>query len=160
MRLGLPAEPTTVVPLASRRRSNRLVVAAMGAAAAVVIAVLGVAVLVRGIGDLQAAAAVNAQPILVLTGKGANTQHESLPPGTRVFPDLAAVAPQHGAECFARPGAAGGDGRGVGVAREEPRARARARARRRPTPRMSTPSPARPSAPPSTFPPAAASRRM
>lgn len=42
--------------------------------------------------DLQAAAAVKAQPILVLTGKGASTQHESLPPGTRILPDLAAVA--------------------------------------------------------------------
>ena len=42
--------------------------------------------------DLQAAAAVKAQPILVLTGKGSKTQHESLPPGTRIYPDLAAVA--------------------------------------------------------------------
>ncbi|HLU76721.1 MAG TPA: D-glycero-beta-D-manno-heptose 1,7-bisphosphate 7-phosphatase [Burkholderiales bacterium] len=42
--------------------------------------------------DLQAAAAVKAQPILVLTGKGVSTQHENLPPGTRIFPDLAAVA--------------------------------------------------------------------
>ncbi|MBX6391847.1 MAG: D-glycero-beta-D-manno-heptose 1,7-bisphosphate 7-phosphatase [Burkholderiales bacterium] len=42
--------------------------------------------------DLQAAAAVGAQPILVLTGKGSKTQHEALPPGTKIFPDLAAVA--------------------------------------------------------------------
>jgi D-glycero-D-manno-heptose 1,7-bisphosphate phosphatase len=42
--------------------------------------------------DLQAAAAVKAQPILVLTGKGSATQHEPLPPGTLVYPDLAAVA--------------------------------------------------------------------
>ena len=43
--------------------------------------------------DLQAAEAVNARPILVLTGKGKKTQAEgNLPPGTTVFPDLAAVA--------------------------------------------------------------------
>jgi D-glycero-D-manno-heptose 1,7-bisphosphate phosphatase len=40
--------------------------------------------------DLQAAAAVGAQPLLVLTGKGAQTQREGgLPPGTRVYADLA-----------------------------------------------------------------------
>jgi D-glycero-D-manno-heptose 1,7-bisphosphate phosphatase len=40
--------------------------------------------------DLQAAAAVGAQPILVLTGKGRQTQREGgLPPGTRVHADLA-----------------------------------------------------------------------
>lgn len=40
--------------------------------------------------DLQAAVAVGAQPILVLTGKGAKTQREGgLPPGTRVYADLA-----------------------------------------------------------------------
>lgn len=43
--------------------------------------------------DLQAAAAVGAQPILVLTGKGARTrQHPDLPRDTLVFPDLAAAA--------------------------------------------------------------------
>ncbi len=43
--------------------------------------------------DLQAAAAVEALPILVLTGKGAKTRDtEPLPPGTQIFPDLAAVA--------------------------------------------------------------------
>jgi D-glycero-D-manno-heptose 1,7-bisphosphate phosphatase len=43
--------------------------------------------------DLQAAAAVGARPILVLTGKGKKTQSEGhLPPGTETFPDLAAVA--------------------------------------------------------------------
>jgi D-glycero-D-manno-heptose 1,7-bisphosphate phosphatase len=43
--------------------------------------------------DLQAAHSAGAQPVLVLTGKGALTQAEGkLPPGTRVFPDLAAVA--------------------------------------------------------------------
>ena len=43
--------------------------------------------------DLQAAAAAKAQPILVLTGKGAKTlEAGGLPEGTRVYPDLAAVA--------------------------------------------------------------------
>jgi D-glycero-D-manno-heptose 1,7-bisphosphate phosphatase len=43
--------------------------------------------------DLQAAAAVKALPILVLTGKGAKTlEAGGLPEGTRVYPDLAAVA--------------------------------------------------------------------
>jgi D-glycero-D-manno-heptose 1,7-bisphosphate phosphatase len=42
--------------------------------------------------DLQAAAAVGAQPILVLTGKGGKTQKDGdLPPGTRVYADLAAA---------------------------------------------------------------------
>jgi len=45
--------------------------------------------------DLQAAAAIGAQPILVLTGKGAKTQREGgLPPNTRVYAALAdAVKP-------------------------------------------------------------------
>jgi len=43
--------------------------------------------------DLEAAAAAGAKPVLVLTGKGAKTKAEGgLPPGTRVFPDLAAFA--------------------------------------------------------------------
>jgi D-glycero-D-manno-heptose 1,7-bisphosphate phosphatase len=43
--------------------------------------------------DLQAAAAVGATPILVLTGKGQKTQREgSLPPGTEIYPDLAEAA--------------------------------------------------------------------
>ncbi len=43
--------------------------------------------------DLLAAAAVGAQPMLVLTGKGEKTrQHPDFPPQTLVFPDLAAVA--------------------------------------------------------------------
>ncbi|MBM3346821.1 MAG: D-glycero-beta-D-manno-heptose 1,7-bisphosphate 7-phosphatase [Betaproteobacteria bacterium] len=43
--------------------------------------------------DMQAAHAVGARPILVLTGKGAKTRKEGgLPPGTDIFPDLAAVA--------------------------------------------------------------------
>ena len=43
--------------------------------------------------DLQAAAAVGAAPILVLTGKGERTrQAGELPEGTQVYPDLAAAA--------------------------------------------------------------------
>jgi D-glycero-D-manno-heptose 1,7-bisphosphate phosphatase len=42
--------------------------------------------------DLQAAEAVGAQPMLVLTGKGRKTQADpSLPAGTLTFPDLAAA---------------------------------------------------------------------
>jgi len=42
--------------------------------------------------DLQAAAAVGAQPILVLTGKGERTQRAGgLPAGTKIYADLAAV---------------------------------------------------------------------
>jgi D-glycero-D-manno-heptose 1,7-bisphosphate phosphatase len=42
--------------------------------------------------DLQASAAVGCAPILVLTGKGAKTQAAGgLPPGTRVYEDLAAA---------------------------------------------------------------------
>jgi hypothetical protein len=57
LRLGLPADAATVVPLASRRRYNRIVSAAVGAAAAVVIAVLGVQVVHQDdrIEDLEAA---------------------------------------------------------------------------------------------------------
>jgi D-glycero-D-manno-heptose 1,7-bisphosphate phosphatase len=40
--------------------------------------------------DLQAAAVVGAMPILVRTGKGANTEREgNLPPGTQIYADLA-----------------------------------------------------------------------
>jgi D-glycero-D-manno-heptose 1,7-bisphosphate phosphatase len=43
--------------------------------------------------DLQAAEAVGAQPMLVLTGKGKKTQADpNLPPGTLAFPDLGAAA--------------------------------------------------------------------
>jgi len=46
-----------------------------------------------GLRDLQAAEAVGAQPILVLTGKGEWTRSEGkLPQATRIFADLAAVA--------------------------------------------------------------------
>jgi D-glycero-D-manno-heptose 1,7-bisphosphate phosphatase len=43
-----------------------------------------------GLRDLQAAAAVGAKPVLVLTGKGERTHAAGdLPPGTAVYPDLA-----------------------------------------------------------------------
>ena len=43
--------------------------------------------------DLQSAATMGAQPYLVLTGKGFRTQAAGgLPEGTRVFPNLAALA--------------------------------------------------------------------
>ena len=43
--------------------------------------------------DLEAAAAAGARPVLVLTGKGQKTRGDGkLPPGTEVFPDLAAFA--------------------------------------------------------------------
>ena len=42
--------------------------------------------------DLQAAAAVGAEPLLVLTGKGAKTELDpNLPAGTLIFADLAAA---------------------------------------------------------------------
>lgn len=43
-------------------------------------------------GDLDAALAVDCQPVLVKTGKGERTLTKPLPDGTRVFDDLAAVA--------------------------------------------------------------------
>jgi len=45
-------------------------------------------------GDLQAALAVDCQPVLVKTGKGERTLAKPLPVGTLVFDDLAAVAAQ------------------------------------------------------------------
>jgi D-glycero-D-manno-heptose 1,7-bisphosphate phosphatase len=43
--------------------------------------------------DLEASVQLGAQPVLVLTGKGTKTQAKGgLPPGTLIFPDLAAVA--------------------------------------------------------------------
>lgn len=42
--------------------------------------------------DLQAAAAAGCQPVLVRTGKGERTLAGPLPPGTRVFADLAQIA--------------------------------------------------------------------
>ena len=53
----------------------------------------GVPVVGDALRDLQAAAAVGAQPVLVLTGKGKQTRAAGgLPPGTEVYPDLAAFA--------------------------------------------------------------------
>ncbi|WP_122761545.1 D-glycero-beta-D-manno-heptose 1,7-bisphosphate 7-phosphatase [Pseudomonas viridiflava] len=43
-------------------------------------------------GDLQAALAVDSQPVLVLTGKGRKTMNGEVPTGTLIFDDLAAVA--------------------------------------------------------------------
>jgi D-glycero-D-manno-heptose 1,7-bisphosphate phosphatase len=43
-------------------------------------------------GDLDAARAVDCQPVLVKTGKGQRTLAKPLPAGTLVFEDLAAVA--------------------------------------------------------------------
>ncbi|MCL2161457.1 MAG: D-glycero-beta-D-manno-heptose 1,7-bisphosphate 7-phosphatase [Betaproteobacteria bacterium] len=55
----------------------------------------GVPVVGDSLRDLQAAVAVGAQPCLVLTGKGAKTREDAqLPPQTRIFDDLAAVAAQ------------------------------------------------------------------
>ena len=43
-----------------------------------------------GLRDLQAAAAIGARPMLVLTGKGEKThQAGGIPAGTTVYPDLA-----------------------------------------------------------------------
>lgn len=53
----------------------------------------GVPVVGDALRDLQAAAAVGARPVLVLTGKGKKTRTAGgLPPGTEIFPDLAAFA--------------------------------------------------------------------
>ena len=52
----------------------------------------GVPVIGDSLRDLQAAAATQALPMLVLTGKGRKTQRAGgLPPDTRVFADLAAA---------------------------------------------------------------------
>lgn len=56
-------------------------------------ALRGVPVVGDALRDLQAAAAVEARPMLVLTGKGERTRKEGdLPEGTEIFPDLAAIA--------------------------------------------------------------------
>jgi D-glycero-D-manno-heptose 1,7-bisphosphate phosphatase len=44
------------------------------------------------LGDLEAARAVDCQPVLVKTGKGLQTLGKTLPTGTLIFDDLAAVA--------------------------------------------------------------------
>jgi D-glycero-D-manno-heptose 1,7-bisphosphate phosphatase len=52
----------------------------------------GVPVVGDSLRDLEAAAAVKAAPMLVLTGNGKKTQREKeLPEGTRIFADLAAA---------------------------------------------------------------------
>ncbi|MBM3341837.1 MAG: D-glycero-beta-D-manno-heptose 1,7-bisphosphate 7-phosphatase [Betaproteobacteria bacterium] len=52
----------------------------------------GVLMVGDSIRDLEAAAAVQGQPLLVLTGNGKKTQRAgNLPPGTRVYADLAAA---------------------------------------------------------------------
>ena len=45
-------------------------------------------------GDLDAALAVDCQPVLVKTGKGERTLAKAIPAGTLIFEDLAAVAAQ------------------------------------------------------------------
>jgi D-glycero-D-manno-heptose 1,7-bisphosphate phosphatase len=56
----------------------------------------GVPIVGDSLRDLQAAAAVGARPVLVLTGKGTKTREAGgLPPGTEVFADLAAFAARH-----------------------------------------------------------------
>jgi D-glycero-D-manno-heptose 1,7-bisphosphate phosphatase len=53
----------------------------------------GVPVVGDALRDLQAAAAVGARPVLVLTGKGKKKRATGgLPPGTEIFADLAAFA--------------------------------------------------------------------
>ena len=44
------------------------------------------------LGDLEAAKAVDSQPVLVKTGKGEKTLGKTLPAGTLIFDDLAAIA--------------------------------------------------------------------
>ncbi len=45
-------------------------------------------------GDLEAALAVDAQPVLVKTGKGERTLENGIPQNTLIFDDLAAIARQ------------------------------------------------------------------
>lgn len=57
------------------------------------ISLAGVPAVGDSLRDLQAAARLGASPCLVLTGKGMKTRERGdLPPDTRIFPDLAAVA--------------------------------------------------------------------
>jgi len=57
------------------------------------VSLAGVPVVGDSLRDLRAADAAGAQPILVLTGKGAKTADDpALPPETLMFPDLAGVA--------------------------------------------------------------------
>ena len=53
----------------------------------------GVPIIGDSLRDLQAAATVGGEPILVLTGKGEQTRSAgALPPGTHIYADLAAAA--------------------------------------------------------------------
>lgn len=56
------------------------------------ISLAGVPTVGDSLRDLQAGVAVGCRPYLVRTGKGSATEHKTLPPGTLVFDDLAAVA--------------------------------------------------------------------
>lgn len=56
------------------------------------VSLAGVPAIGDSLRDLEAAVKIGAQPILVLTGKGTQTQAKGgLPEGTLVFPDLAAA---------------------------------------------------------------------
>ncbi|MEN2394970.1 D-glycero-beta-D-manno-heptose 1,7-bisphosphate 7-phosphatase [Pseudomonas halotolerans] len=56
------------------------------------VALAGVWFVGDSLGDLEAAKAVDCQPVLVKTGKGEKTLGKTLPVGTLIFEDLAAIA--------------------------------------------------------------------
>ena len=56
------------------------------------VALQGVPTVGDSLRDLQAGVAVGCQPYLVRTGKGSRTEQQTLPQGTRIFDNLAAVA--------------------------------------------------------------------
>jgi D-glycero-D-manno-heptose 1,7-bisphosphate phosphatase len=56
------------------------------------VALAGVWFVGDSLGDLEAAKAVDCQPVLVKTGKGEKTLGKTLPVGTLIFDDLAAIA--------------------------------------------------------------------
>lgn len=56
------------------------------------VALTGVWFVGDSLGDLEAAKAVDCQPVLVKTGKGEKTLGKTLPAGTLIFDDLAAIA--------------------------------------------------------------------
>lgn len=56
------------------------------------VALSGVWFVGDSLGDLEAAKAVDCQPVLVMTGKGEKTLGKPLPVGTLIFDDLAAIA--------------------------------------------------------------------
>lgn len=55
------------------------------------ISLKGVPAIGDSLRDLEAAAAVDAKPVLVLTGKGKKTMEAAIPENTLVFPDLSAA---------------------------------------------------------------------